>query len=76
MTSDVLDYDALLEQVSNSTLAWLANRLTDAPKGTTWPSRESAIRAILDAHDSLPEKHPQAGLLFRFYSPQRRAGSF
>jgi hypothetical protein len=72
----MLDYDALLDQASNSTLCWLANRLTDAPKGTTWPSRDSAIRAILDANESLPEKHPQADLLFRFYSPQRRAGSF
>lgn len=54
----VLDYEALLDQASNSTLAWLANRLTDVPNGTTWPSRDAAIRAILDANERLPEKHP------------------
>lgn len=68
----VLDFEALLEQASNSTLGFLANRMTDAEKGSTWPSRAAAIRAILDAHESLPEKHPAHGLLWRFFHPPRR----
>ncbi len=56
-----------LDRANDNTLAWLANRLTDAERGATWPSRDAATRAILDAHEGMPEKDPRSDLLHRFF---------
>lgn len=63
----VPDYAALLEAAASGDLAWLANRITDAPKGHTWLTRQEAIGAILDAHEQAREDSLPAGLLRRFF---------
>ena len=64
----VLDYGMLLEGLDGGSVAWLANRLTNQPGGTSWPNREAAIQAALDTTDELPEGHPRKELLYRYFT--------
>lgn len=71
----VMDYPKLLEQVAGSSLAWLANEITRSPQGHSWSSRETAIAAILETLERLPDADPRSGLLFRFFWDTPRAST-
>jgi hypothetical protein len=56
-----------LDEVPDNTIAFLANRLTGAVRGTTWPNREAAIVALLDAYEAMSETDSRSDLLYRFF---------